>query len=117
MTGEMGWKLDVAIHNPPDAKIGSITFTPCLIFPDSTAGSLADLAMPKPYVRLPGKMCILQHPMPVTLQPGGWVNISFEVLPEGYNHNFWGQKFDMVLRVLSDGPPRDIPFKVEMKYE
>lgn len=114
LSGRMGYQIDVAIHNPPDAKIGVVTFTPSLLFPSFLVGKASEQLAPKPYIRLAGDVCVLQHPQPITLQPGGWISISFEIEPGELCHGLSQQHLDLVLRVLSDGPPRDVPFKAQV---
>ena len=109
-----GWRLEIAIHNPSDCKIGAITCTPTLIFPGGLLGESGEgiYSASAPIVPLPDGKSAIQNTEPIKIQPGGWINVIFEVVPWSCSENMFDVSYDLVLRMLTDGPPKDIPFKM-----
>ncbi len=110
--GQVGWKIELSIHNPPDPKIGVITFTPCLIVPGIFSEKFGGSKGLGSLVKLPDNLCLLQPNAPISIQPGGWSTVRFELL-EKVHRPPNNTVFEMTLRVLSDGPPQDVAFKVK----
>lgn len=117
--GHVGWQLVIAIHNPPDGKIGAITCTPTLIFPNRLLGDsqFGIRSTSAPLVQLPDDKSAIQNPEPIKIQPGGWSSVLFEVVPWSLHSHEFNIPHDLVLRLLTDGPPKDVPFKMSLRHQ
>ena len=115
--GRVGWELEFAVHNPPDAKLGSIAFTPSLICPNDLLTGNCDfyIRLTGDIVNLPQDRSLLRHDSAVIIEPGGWHNLSFFAVPKYNPPKIVGKAFGLTLRLLNDGPPTDISFEVTFK--
>lgn len=117
--GRHGWVLEIAIHNPADGRFGPITCTPTLIFPSVLVGDpdYGVQASSSRIVQLPAGMSAMSSENPITIQPGGWKDVFFEVFPYQSIYQIVLQRqHQMILRILSDGPPRDISFRMTLMH-
>lgn len=115
--GRLGWRLEISIHNPADGRFGPITCTPTLILPSDLLGDplFGLYSSSSQIVQLPAAMSAMSSEHPITVQPGGWKNVVFEVIPHQFYRDDLYRSHQMLLRVLSDGPPRDIAFGMTLK--
>jgi hypothetical protein len=111
--------IEFAVHNPAHRVVQTIPFMPILISPSifnkcvsyehNSSTHFQSIKLPDgSYVHRPLNYC--------SVEPGGWDNVLFNLhcyLLEGtLDIGKLQSEFDFLLRILSDAPARDFPFKV-----
>ena len=109
------WRISVAVQNPPDAMIGTLTFMAGLLTPQVFSTCRSSNVANMDSIHLPNKMYLHQMTKPMHLQSGGWMNISFPISCTEFARETEGT-YDVALRILGSGPPRDLQFKIENRY-
>jgi hypothetical protein len=107
--------VEIAAHNPADRIIEDLYFTPVLITPKifgraitEEGGSSFHFAA----ISLPDNLVLHRPINSFHLQPGAWDNVVFDLRPPDPGYLDCTGEHLFTLRILSDGPPRNIEFPV-----
>lgn len=116
--GEYLLPINVAIHNPAQRRVSRVLFTPILISPSAydkciiyEGGSTIHFQS----IQLPDNKYAHRPLNGCSIEPGGWDSVVFnlhlaysQLTSTGPNY---GAQLELLLRILTDGPAHDIPFK------
>ncbi len=108
--------LQIAAHNRASKRIRTISFNPLLITPARFASSgLKREGVQSIFdtIRMSHEQCGHRPLTTCVVEPGGWSSIELELYPRPWIKD--NETFPVVLRVLSEGPPMDFPFRVSVK--
>lgn len=110
--GNRVFLADLAVHNSDGANTNELVFTPALITSDEfEACENPDGTISASSFILPDGRRLHQYDGAIGVQPSGWQKVPFGLTSR---KGTYGTQFPVTLRILGDGPPREVEFSIQL---